>query len=122
MSLYAGGTWIGDILVADIEELEQTDASELHARRLNAKEVLTPMKGENFMFPIADGTVKISGADAQTEEKNKKIFEENQIGLLQPHDKTHLGMLAKPKMTSGLSREIYLPSSRGTQSQTVRAD
>ena len=30
-------------MVADIEELEQLDVSELHARRLNAKEVLTPM-------------------------------------------------------------------------------
>ena len=29
-------------MVADIEELEEMDASELHARRLSAKEVLTP--------------------------------------------------------------------------------
>ena len=29
-------------MVADIEELEEMDASELHARKLNAKEVLTP--------------------------------------------------------------------------------
>ena len=50
-------------MVADIEELEQMDASELHARRLNAKEVLTPMKGDKFIFPVADGTVKISGED-----------------------------------------------------------
>ena len=35
------------IMVADTEELEQMDASELHATRLNAKEVLTPMKGDN---------------------------------------------------------------------------
>ena len=39
------------------------DASELHARRLNAKEVLMPMKGEQFIFPGADGAVKISGGD-----------------------------------------------------------
>ena len=39
------------------------DASELHARRLNAKEVLTPMQGDNFVFPVADGTVKVSGGD-----------------------------------------------------------
>ena len=50
-------------MVADIEELEQMDASELHARRLNAKEVSTPMKGEKFIFPVAGGTVKISGGD-----------------------------------------------------------
>ena len=45
--LYAEGIWKGDIMVADIEELEQMDASEIHARRLNAKEVLTSMKGDN---------------------------------------------------------------------------
>ena len=43
-ALYAEGIWQGDILVADIEELEQMDASELHARRLNANSVLRPMK------------------------------------------------------------------------------
>ena len=44
----------GDIMVADIEELEEMDASELHARRLNAKEVLTPRRGDIFTFPIAE--------------------------------------------------------------------
>ena len=34
------------------------DACEIHARRLNAKEVSTPMKGDNFKFPFADETVK----------------------------------------------------------------
>ena len=43
--LYLGGIWKGDTMFADIEELEEMDASEIHARRLNAKEVLTPMKG-----------------------------------------------------------------------------
>ena len=57
-ALHAEGIWKGDIVVADIEELEEVDASELHARRLNAKEVSTPMKGDNFIFPVADGTVK----------------------------------------------------------------
>ena len=51
------------MLVADIEELEQMDAPEIHARRLNAQEVLTPMSGEHFIFPIADGKVKLSGGD-----------------------------------------------------------
>ena len=50
--------WKGDFLVADIEELENLDAS---ARRLNAKEVLMPMKGEFFKFPIAEETVTLSG-------------------------------------------------------------
>ena len=54
---------LGDTLVAEIEELEQMDASEIHARKLNTKEVLTLMKNENFVFPVADGTVKTSGGD-----------------------------------------------------------
>ena len=62
-SLHAVRIWKGDILVADTEELEQMDASELHARRLNAKEVFTPMNGEKFIFPNADGSVKLSGGD-----------------------------------------------------------
>ena len=57
--LYAGRIWKGDTMVADIEELEEMDASELHAKRLNAKEVLTPMRGDIFIFPVADGAVKI---------------------------------------------------------------
>ena len=32
-----GGVWKGDIIVADIEELDNLDASAIHARRLNAK-------------------------------------------------------------------------------------
>ena len=50
-------------MVADIEELEEMDASELHARRLNAKEVLTPQRSGNFIFPFADGKIKIFGRD-----------------------------------------------------------
>ena len=38
------------MMIADIEELEKMDASEIHARRLNEKEVLTPMKGDFFYF------------------------------------------------------------------------
>ena len=33
--------WKRDILVADIEELEKLDASQIHARRHNAKEIPT---------------------------------------------------------------------------------
>ena len=55
--------WKGDIVVADIEELEKMDASELHARKLNAKEVLTPQRSGNFIFQFADGTATFSGKD-----------------------------------------------------------
>ena len=50
-------------MVADIEELEQMDASEIYGKRLDAKEVLTPMSGEKFKFLTAHGTRKLSGGD-----------------------------------------------------------
>ena len=52
-------------MVADVEEPKQIklDASEIHARRLNAKEVLLPKQGDEFIFPRADGTVKLAGQD-----------------------------------------------------------
>ena len=62
-ALHAGRIWKGDILVADIEDLEEMDTSELHATRLNAKEVLTPMNGGNSYSQPPDGTVKFSGRD-----------------------------------------------------------
>ena len=40
-------------MVADIEELETMDASEIYSKRLNAKEVLTPMIGKGDI-PVAD--------------------------------------------------------------------
>ena len=52
-----------DILVADIEELEKMDASEIYPRRINAKEVLISQKGDEIIFPVADGTAKLSGRD-----------------------------------------------------------
>ena len=36
-ALYEGGIWKGDVLVADLEELETMDASEIYPKRLNAE-------------------------------------------------------------------------------------
>ena len=48
--LYVGGICKGDIMVADVEELETMDASEIYSKRLNAKEVIFPPKMENSYF------------------------------------------------------------------------
>ena len=53
-ALYAGGTWKGDVLIADLEELETMDASEIYSTRLNAEEVIFPNEKENL---IADGRI-----------------------------------------------------------------
>ena len=48
--------WKGDAPVADVEELDNLDASEIHARRLNA-----PETGEEFVLPFAIWSVKFAG-------------------------------------------------------------
>ena len=49
-ALYAGGIWKGDVLIADLEELETMDASEIYSKRLNAKEVRFPKEKGEFIF------------------------------------------------------------------------
>ena len=55
--------WKGDVLVADLVELETMGASEIYSKRLNAKEVIFH-KGE-FIFPIADGRIKTPRGDQE---------------------------------------------------------
>ena len=103
-ALYAGGIWKGDVLIADLEELETMDASEIYSKRLNAKEVIFPKRGE-FIFPIAEGRIKTPGGNQelrtstlvrldQFKEKVTFIFLKNQKGLFH-HLKTHFRMLVK---------------------------
>ena len=62
-ALYAEGIWKGDVLVADLEELETMDASEIYSKRINAKEVIFREEQGEFIFPIADGRIKPLGGD-----------------------------------------------------------
>ena len=96
-ALYAGGIWKGDVLIADLQESETMDASEIYSKRLNAKEVMFPKEGE-FMFPIADGRTKTPGGDQElttsTLIRHRPIQGESHIDFLgesegslpQPHD------------------------------------
>ena len=61
--LYAGGNWEGHILAVDFEELEEMDASEIHVKRFNAKDVILPTSWENCKFPVANRTVQLYGRD-----------------------------------------------------------
>ena len=38
----------GDVLIADLEELETMDASEIYSKRINAKEVIFPKEKGDF--------------------------------------------------------------------------
>ena len=91
------GIWKGDVLIADLEELETMDASEIYSKRLNAKEVTFPKQGE-FINPIADGRIKTPGGDQElrtsTLVRHRPIQGESHIDFLgesegslpQPHD------------------------------------
>ena len=95
-------------MVADIEELGEMNVSEIHAKRLDAKEVLAPMSGEKITVPIADGKAKLSGGDQVLRTstlirdspdrggETRKIFEENQTGS-PPQDSSPV----KQEMISG---------------------
>ena len=96
-ALYAGGIWKGDVLIADLEELETMDASEIYSKRLNAKEVIFPKQRE-FIFPIAEGRIKTPGGDQELRtstlvrhrpiqgESNIDFLGESEGSLPQPQD------------------------------------
>ena len=72
-ALIVGRIWKGDTLVAYIEESENLDTSEIHPRRLNAKEVLTPQWVNTFyIFPVADGTAKLFRRDHEFREPTRR--------------------------------------------------
>ena len=107
-----GENWKGDIWVSDIEELGTFDASEIHARRLNAKEVLTPQSEEHFIFPYTDGTAKLSGRDHEFRERTLRreqpVGSENLSGKLQGEAEgpqpTESKDDAEPRKTPGQSK------------------
>ena len=85
-ALYAERIWKGDILVADIEEFETMDASEICSKRLNAKEVIFPKETGEFIFPIADGRIKPLGGDqdlrTSTSIRHRPIQGESRVDFL----------------------------------------
>ena len=106
-ALIAAGFWKEDPLTADLEELEKMNASEIHPRRVNANEALSSQNREEFVFPIADGTSKISGGDyefreptlgreqtVRSEESNK---DSRRIGRAQPTELTDDAVARKEK-------------------------
>ena len=70
--LVAGEIWKGGILITDLEDLEKLEASEIYHRRTNAKEVLIRQKDDEFIFPVAGGTTKLSGRDYEFREPTQR--------------------------------------------------
>ena len=62
------------------------DASEIYSERLNAKEVISPKESGNFIFPAADGRIKLSGGDHElrtsTPTRHRPIQGESHLDFL----------------------------------------
>ena len=82
--------WKGDIMVADIEELETMDASEIYSTRLNAKEVVFSQRNWKIRFPVADGRIKIAGGDQEL--RTFTLIRENPI-----RGESHRDFLGEPE-------------------------
>ena len=107
--LHVGGIWKGD--------------KEFHVRRLNSKERL--MKGYFFKFPVADGTVKVSGGDQRLgtstlirdrpeQGEEQEVLRGETNGLSTPITLEADSTLdAEGKMILGLLREISSIAIRG---------
>ena len=84
--LIARGIWKADILIADLQDLDM-DASESYSRRINAKEVLITQKGDEFNFPIADGTANLSGRNQEFREpilrQHRSVWRQDLSGGIQ---------------------------------------
>ena len=62
------------------------DASEIYSKRLNAKELILPKENGNFIFPVADGRIKLPEGDqdlkTSTLIRDRPIRGENHVDFL----------------------------------------
>ena len=130
-ALSAGGIWKGDILVADIEELEELDASEIFPRRLNAKEVLiTPQRRRTckscgrWFSNIIRRRLRIPRTHSGTEIHRKD--RESQRRISRREGRVSTWRKKRWRGNSGIimvfSRRLYLPSTCWTEGSIVRAE
>ena len=124
--------WKGDMMVADIAELETMDASEIYSKRLNAKEVMFPKEGE-FIFPVADRRIKLPGGDqdlrTSTLIRDRPIWGESHVEFSW---RIRRASSTTSRLISGCRwskkwflfhvRKHHIPPSRWTQSQTLLAE
>ena len=119
MCCFREGICKGDTKITEIEELEEMDVSELHTMRLNAKDVLTSTKGDQFLFQVEDGTNKVYGGDRElrasrypglfTTGREQEVLRDESDGTLSPQNLFKMTLhwvIRKLKMILGLKREI----------------
>ena len=121
-ALHAGGIWKGDILVADIEELEKMDASEIHARIHNAKRVLTPMTWWKIRIHDRRWNSQTLWGRSGFENMSKKFSWRIRRVSTFTTSRLISGCRWSDKGLLVHVRKLHTPPSRGTQSKTVRAE
>ena len=100
-ALYAGEIWKGDVLIADLEELETMDASEIYSKRLNAKEVIFHKETGEFIFRSQMDESKTLEDRTSTLVRHRPIQGESNIDFLGesegslPHFKTRFRLPVK---------------------------
>ena len=94
------------------------------------------MKGDNFILPVADGTVKTPGGDRRLRPstlirdrpergEEQEVFRGESDGLSSPNplqDDSTLDEAEAKKDFWSITGGLHLSPSRGTQSQTVHAE
>ena len=132
-ALYAGGFWKGNVLVADLEELQTMDASEIYSKRLNAKEAIFPKEKGEFIFPVADGKIKFVGGDqdlrTSTSIRQRPIQGESHLWFswrIRRVSSTTSRLVSGCRWSDEWRlvhfRKLHIPPSRWTQSQTLLAE
>ena len=94
--LYAGVFWKGDVLVADLEELETMDASEIYSKKTPCER--GDISQRKWNFPATNGQIKLPGGDQDLRtstlirdrpirgESHVDFLGESEGSLLPPHD------------------------------------
>ena len=110
------GSWNGDVLVADVEELQENDATDVFLRRMTTEEVLVPNEGHKFISLFVHGSAKLAGEGSEfrtsdrirrhiEKEKNTAvIFKEKQMNQILQSDNKHKTNW-KQNMISGVYQE-----------------
>ena len=94
--LYAGVFWKGDVLVADLAELETMDASEIYSKKTQCER--GDISQRKMDFPATNGRIKLPGGDQDLRtstlirgrqirgESHVDFLGESEGSLLPPHD------------------------------------
>ena len=123
-ALYAGWIWKGDVLIADLEELETMDASEIYSKRLNAKEVHFSNRRWTNQNPWKrSGTENNHFGTASTNSRRESHWFSWRVRRV---SSTTSRLFSRRRWSDRWLlvhvRKLHIPPSRWTQSQTLLAE